>query len=68
MAEPPAVVMGLDSITGLQSARILSARGVRSYGVVASRRHWGARTNACTEVLESPLHWPEAVRLRRLGG
>ena len=51
-----AVVIGLDSITGLQSARILSARGVQVVGVVASRRHWGARTNACTEVLESPLH------------
>lgn len=56
MAEPPAVVIGLDSITGLQSARILSARGVQVVGVVASRRHWGARTNACTEVVESPLH------------
>jgi len=61
LAEPSAVVIGLDSITGLQSARILADRGVRVYGVVASRRHWGARTNACTEVLESPLHGGELV-------
>lgn len=62
MAEPAAVVVGLDSITGLQSARILSARRVQVLGVVASRRHWGARTNACVEVLESPLHGEELVR------
>jgi predicted ATP-grasp superfamily ATP-dependent carboligase len=50
------VVVGLDSITGLQSARILAARGVTVVGVVADRRHWGARTNACARVVESPLH------------
>ena len=71
-----AVVVGLDSITGLQTARILAARGVPVYGVVADRRHWGARTNACVEVVESPLSGPELVapspgslrRLRRPGG
>jgi predicted ATP-grasp superfamily ATP-dependent carboligase len=51
----PAVVVGLDSITGLQTARILAARSVPVYGVVADRRHWGARTNACIETIESPL-------------
>jgi len=56
------VVVGLDSITGLQSARILAARGVAVVGVVADRRHWGARTNACVEVVESPLHGDALVR------
>lgn len=65
---PPAVVIGLDSITGLQSARILAARGVPVFGVVADRRHWGARTNACVEVVESPLSGPQLVAsLQRLG-
>lgn len=51
----PAVVIGLDCITGLQTARILAARGVPVVGVVADRRHWGARTRVCAEVVESPL-------------
>ena len=58
---PPAVVIGLDSLTGLQSARILHARSVPVYGVAADRTHWGARTNACLEVVESPLSGTELV-------
>lgn len=54
-ANPPAVVVGLDNITGLQTARILAARGVSVVGLAANRKHFGARTNACAEVLESPL-------------
>ncbi len=52
---PPVVVIGLDSITGLQTARIFHERGVPVVGLVADRRHWGARTNACVEVVESAL-------------
>jgi predicted ATP-grasp superfamily ATP-dependent carboligase len=68
----PAVVVGLDSITGLQTARILAARSVPVHGVVADRRHWGARTNACATVVESPLSGSElaaslALLGRRLG-
>lgn len=58
---PPAVVVGLDSITGLQTARILAAHGVPVHGVVADRRHWGARTRACVDVVESPLSGPDLV-------
>jgi predicted ATP-grasp superfamily ATP-dependent carboligase len=64
---PAAVVVGLDNITGLQTARILADRGVRVYGVAANRRHFGARTNACVEVVESRLAGPALVEtLRRL--
>lgn len=52
---PPAVVIGLDNITGLQTARILAARGVPVVGLVADRRHWAARTNACVDVMETEL-------------
>lgn len=52
---PPVVVIGLDCITGLQTARIFQERGVPVVGLVANRRHWGARTNACVEVVESEL-------------
>lgn len=58
---PPVVVVGLDSLTGLQSARILAARSVEVHGVVADRRHWGARTNAVASVVESPLSGAELV-------
>ncbi len=67
-ARPPAVVIGLDSITGLQTARILHARAVPVVGVVADRRHWGARTNTCVEIVESPLSGDGLVHaLQRLG-
>lgn len=56
-----AVVVGLDSITGLQTARILAARSVPVYGFVADRRHWGAHTNVCVEVIESALSGPDLV-------
>ena len=59
---------GLDNITGLQTARILAARSVPVYGVVADRRHWGARTNACVEVVESPLSGPGLVAALALLG
>jgi D-aspartate ligase len=60
-AAPPAVVIGLDSITGLQTARILADHGVAVVGVVADRRHWGAHTNACVEVVESALTGEDLV-------
>jgi D-aspartate ligase len=69
MAAPAAVVIGVDSITGLQTARILAARGVAVYAFAADRRHWGARTNTCVEVLESTLSGRELVdSLAALGG
>jgi D-aspartate ligase len=58
---PAAVVVGLDNITGLQTARILADRGVRVYGVAANRRHFGARTNACVHVVESRLSGQDLV-------
>jgi predicted ATP-grasp superfamily ATP-dependent carboligase len=69
---PAAVVVGLDNITGLQTARILADRGVRVYGVAANRRHFGARTNACVHVVEWRLSGSELVDTlralsRRLG-
>ena len=70
---PAAVVVGLDCITGLQTARILAERGVAVVGLVADRRHFGARTNACVEVIESELSGEGLISSlqdlgRRLGG
>jgi D-aspartate ligase len=64
---PPVVVVGLDNITGLQTARILDERGVAVVGVAADARHFGSRTNACALVVESPLSGDPLVwSLRRL--
>ena len=49
----PAVVVGLDNITGLQTARILAAQSVPVVGVVSDPRHFGAHTRACVEVVPS---------------
>ena len=51
----PAVVVGLDCITGLQTARILHHRGIPVVGVTSRSRHWATRTRACREVVTSPL-------------
>jgi len=68
-AGPAAVVIGLDSITGLQTARLLAARSVPVIGVAADLRHWGARTSACVRVVESPLSGDLLVdSLLRLAG
>jgi predicted ATP-grasp superfamily ATP-dependent carboligase len=66
------VVVGLDCITGLQTARILARRGVAVIGLAADPRHFAARTRVCRRVLRAPAEGPgllaslEALA-RRLG-
>jgi len=48
---PPAIVVKLDSITGLDTARILSRYGVPVYGVADDPQHYCVKTNSCREVL-----------------
>ena len=50
---PAAIVIGLDSITGLQSARILAARGIPVIGIAADRRHPSCRTRVA-RVIHAP--------------
>jgi predicted ATP-grasp superfamily ATP-dependent carboligase len=51
---PTAVVVALDCITGLQTTRILSARGIPVVGIVADRRHFCARTRLAERIVTSP--------------
>ena len=48
--KPPAIVIKLDSITGLDTARILSGYGIPVYGVADERGHYCTKTNACREL------------------
>lgn len=50
-----AVVVGLDCMTGLQTARILSERGVVVHAITGDPRHWATRTRACVDVVAAPL-------------
>jgi predicted ATP-grasp superfamily ATP-dependent carboligase len=64
----PAVVVALDCITGLQTARILAARGVPVIGLAADRRHFCARTRAVQRVVEGPTSGDGLIAaLERLG-
>jgi len=55
-ARPPAaIVIGMDSATGLQSARLFRARGVPVIGIAADPGHFGCRTRACERILISDL-------------
>lgn len=65
---PPAVVVGLDTITGLQTSRILAARGVPVIGLTNDLRHYTSRTRACVRVVQADLRGEEFVDvLARLG-
>lgn len=50
-ADPLAVVLGLDTMQGLQAARILAARGVRVIGIASDGSHHACRTNVCERVV-----------------
>ena len=54
----PAVVVGLDCITGLQTARILARRGVPVIGIARDPRHFACRTRFCTRVIEAETDGP----------
>jgi D-aspartate ligase len=51
---PPAIVIALDCITGLQSTRLLAARGVPVIGIAADRGHYCARTQVPQRIIAAP--------------
>ncbi|HET6560449.1 MAG TPA: hypothetical protein VFG72_01110 [Marmoricola sp.] len=63
--QPPAIVVGLDCITGLQTSRLLAARGVPVIGIVADLRHWATRTKSCVDVVQAPQSGPLLVDVLR---
>ncbi|MGH7908259.1 MAG: carboxylate--amine ligase, partial [Thermodesulfobacteriota bacterium] len=49
--QPYAIVVGLDCITGLQTARILARRNVPVIGIAKNPKHFCCRTRVCRGLL-----------------
>jgi hypothetical protein len=49
--KPYAIVIGLDGMNGIQTARILANRGVPVIGIVENLKHCCCRTNVCKRIL-----------------
>ena len=63
-----AIVIGLDCMTGLQTARILSARGVPVIGIANDAQHFGCRTKVCKKILFADTGSEDLImRLENLG-
>lgn len=54
MTAPAAIVVGLDTIVGLQTARVLHARGVPVIGIASDADHYCARTRRVDRCVEAP--------------
>lgn len=50
-SKPHAIVVGLDCITGLQTARILARRGVPVIGIARNPAHYCCKTNVCEKII-----------------
>ena len=48
---PPAIVIGLDSLPGIQTARILAGHGVPVIGIAEDLDHAFCRTRVCQQIL-----------------
>ena len=61
----PAVVIGIDCVTGLQIARILSSYGTRVIGIAGNRDHYCCKTNSCERILAGPTKGRDLIDLLR---
>ena len=50
---PPAVIIGLDSMQGIQTARILAGHGIKVIAIADDPKHHCCKTNTCDEILFS---------------
>lgn len=58
---PPVVVVGLDCITGLQTARIFARRGIEVIGIAGNLEHQCSSTRACARKYEADIMSPALV-------
>jgi len=57
-----AIVVGLDCITGLQTARILARRGVPVVALASNPAHYCCRTNVCQKILCADTTTDDLIR------
>lgn len=60
---PAAILLGLDCITGLQSARILAGYDIPIIGIAGNKDHFCCRTRVCHQILESDLKTADVILL-----
>lgn len=48
---PPVVMVGIDSVQGLQVARIFAAHGIEVIGVASSSDHYSCKTRVCSRII-----------------
>lgn len=49
--QPNAIIIGLDSLPGIQAARLLARRGVPVLAIAARRDHYCCRTKVCEQIV-----------------
>ena len=58
---PYAVVIDIDHINGLQTARIFHFRSIKVIGIANNLNHYCARTRACTRIIKSSTKTGELI-------
>lgn len=65
---PPAIIIGLDCATGLQTARILAGYGIPVVGIARDPKHPCCRTTVCKRIIAADTAGPGLISsLVRLG-
>ena len=59
----PVVVIGLDCITGLQTARIFADKGVPVIGIARDLNHFSCHTRVCDKIIEGDTRTPALISL-----
>ena len=68
MTLPPAIIVGLDSLPGIQAARILAAHNVPVIAIAARPEHYCCKTRVSQQILFADTQTDDFIRvLRKLG-
>jgi D-aspartate ligase len=59
---PYAVILGLDTVGGLQSARIMAGHGVPVVGIAKNIAHFACRTKACERIIGADTTSKDCVK------
>lgn len=60
---PPAIIIGLDSLPGIQAARILAGYGAPVIAIAARPDHYCCKTNVCQQIHFADTQTPAFIRL-----